>query len=131
MIECKVKINNYEYKVCIVRPDNDNLMFNDGKYHCGMTHFVPKEIYIANNLPADTMWNTLIHEVTHAYIDSYGLNQIKWDEEIVADFVGTYLINMGETLNRIATQLEKAKRRSDNAKRRTRKNRTRSEKNKI
>lgn len=106
MIKCKVKINNYEYKVCIVGPNNGNLMMPDEKYHCGTTHFLRKEIYIANNLPNETFLNVLTHELIHAYIDSYGMSQVGWNEEIVADFVGTYLPNMSETLCEIEKQLE-------------------------
>ena len=106
MKKCKVRINNYEYKVCIVGPDNDKLIYNDGKYHCGMTHFVQKEIYIANNLPNETFLNVLIHELIHAYIDSYGMSQVEWNEEIIADFVGTYLLNIYETLGEIQKQLD-------------------------
>lgn len=110
MKRSKVKINNYEYKVCIVGPNNDKLMMPDGKYHCGVTHYIENEIYIANNLPSETFINVLIHELTHAYIDSYGMSQVEWTEEIVADFVGTYLRNILETLGEIQKQLEREER---------------------
>lgn len=106
MTKIKVKINNYEYKVCIAGPNNDKLMMPDGKYHCGVTHYIEKEIWIANNLPSETFLNVLTHELTHAYVDSYGMSQVGWNEEIVADFVGTYLPNILETLGEIQKQLE-------------------------
>lgn len=129
MIECKVKINEYNYKVRVVGWNNSHLLMRDGEYHFGVTDYKEKVIWLANNLPEEAFINTLLHEVTHAYIDSYGMLQVKWDDEIVADFLSTHVISMGRTLESIANQMEKEERR--NAKRRTRKNRTRSEKNKI
>ena len=129
MIEVGRKINNYEYKIRIVKWNDRNLMMEDGKYHFGVTNFKDKEIYIANNLKAEAFMNTMIHELIHAYIDSYGLLQIKWDDEIVADFVSTYLENIGNTLEEISKKLEKGRKRY--GKRRTRANRKRGREDKV
>ena len=116
MIECRIKINNFNYKVRVVAPDNRNLLMEDGRYHFGVTEYREKEIYIANNLPAETFQNTLIHELTHAIIDAYGLLQIKWDDEVVADFVATYMFNMSEILDEVTKQLIEGERRKVNEK---------------
>ena len=49
----------------------------------------------------DSLKYTLYHEITHAYIESYGLLQVDWNDEIVADFVANYMIDI---LKRIAVK---------------------------
>lgn len=91
----------------VIEPDDDRLLMPDGHYHFGVTNFKEKEIYIANNLKDETMTNTLIHELTHAFIDSYGLLQVEWNDEIVADFVATYLENFVNILESISDNMQK------------------------
>lgn len=110
MIECSVKINNYEYKVKYLEEYDDRLMMEDEKYHCGITDFIKKEIYIREDLQEEVESSVLIHELVHAYIDSYGMLQVKWDDEIVADFVGAQMMNILESLEEIGLQKERQKR---------------------
>ena len=86
----KLKINNFEYKIYFVNYNDEHLDIGDNDYRSGMTYFKEKEIYIANNLKRDSYDYTLKHELTHAIIDSYGLLQIEWNDEIVADFMAIY-----------------------------------------
>jgi len=110
MIECEVKINNFDYKIKIVEPNNENLLMPDGNYHHGVTRFKKKEIYIMEDLPQATRDFTLRHELTHAFIDAYGLLQVDWDDEIVADFIGVYYPNITKALNEIYDKLNKKER---------------------
>ena len=104
-MECKVKINNIDYGIKVIDWDDERLRMPDGDYHFGVTNFKEKEIYIANNLKDETMTNTLIHELTHAFIDSYGLLQVEWNDEIVADFMGAHLENIVNTLQEISDEM--------------------------
>ena len=97
----EIKINNNIYKINFVESDNENLKIDDGEYHSGVTNFITKEIYIANNLKGNSLRYTLIHELTHAMIDSYGFMQIYWNDEIVADFMANYLNNIIDLSNKI------------------------------
>ena len=108
-MECKVKINNIDYGIKVIDWDDERLRMPDGDYHFGVTNFKEKEIYIANNLKDETMTNTLIHELTHAFIDSYGLLQVEWNDEIVADFMGAHLENIVNTLQEISDEMTKEK----------------------
>ena len=99
----KIKINNFEYKLYLVNWNNERLNVGDNDYRSGMTYFKEKEIYIANNLKKDSYNYTLKHELTHAIIDSYGLLQIEWNDEIVADFMAIY----SEILNELLGILDK------------------------
>lgn len=97
----ELKINNNTYKIFFVNPDDTRLQMEDGEYHFGITDFNKKEIYIANNLNKDTLRYTLIHELTHAVIDSYGFLQVEWNDEIVADFMGNYLLTILKLIEEI------------------------------
>ena len=85
-----IKINNFDYKIVFVKEKDDRLLINNS-YHSGITDFIKKEIYIQEDLPEKTLTYTLMHELTHAVIDSFGMLQVEWNDEIVADFVAIYL----------------------------------------
>jgi len=57
---------------------------------CGDTLFIKKKIYINSTMEDDLVYETIKHELVHAYLFSYGMGQIKFDEEVVCDFVSTY-----------------------------------------
>lgn len=86
----KLLINNFEYELLFVNWNDENLKVEDNDYRSGMTNFKEKRIYIANNLNKESLNYTLKHEITHAIIDSYGMLQIEWNDEIVADFMAIY-----------------------------------------
>lgn len=94
----KININNIDYIFKIVEWNDERLKMEDGDFHFGVTNFKDKEIYIANNLSEQTKRTTIIHEITHAFIDSFGMLQIDWNDEIVADFISAHLDNINEVL---------------------------------
>ena len=54
----------------------------------GVTHCDIQEIYLDRDLPIDRKRATLIHELTHCYIDNYITHDAKeYSEEDVADIV--------------------------------------------
>lgn len=101
-----VKIHNNMYKVFFVDSTCEKLIFND-EIRSGITYFTKKEIYIRNDLNSDSIRYTLYHEITHAYIDSYGFLQVDWNDEIVADFIANYMIDIFETITEITEELNK------------------------
>ena len=105
----EIKINNNNYKIYMLPPESVELKMEDGEYHSGVTDFRKKEIYIADDLNLDAARYTIIHEVTHAVIDSYGFIQVDGNDEIVADFVGNYYLNIAEILQKIQEMQEKRK----------------------
>lgn len=100
-----VKIHNNMYKVFFVDPTCKKLIFNDG-IRSGVTYFKKKEIYIRNDLNSDSLRYTLYHEITHAYIESYGFLQVDWNDEVVADFIANYMIDIFETIAEITEKLK-------------------------
>lgn len=96
-----IKINNNKYDIYFVKSDDDRLLMEDGEYHCGITNFIQKEIYIREGLCEDSLQYTLIHEITHAFIESYGFLQVCFNDEIVADFVANNAITILNIVNKI------------------------------
>lgn len=102
----EIKINNNTYKIFAVEPNDEKLKMEDGKYHSGVTDFYKKEIYINNNLNKDTARYTIIHELTHAIIDSCGFMQVDWNDEIVADFVANYFLTIYDIFDKAGDENE-------------------------
>jgi hypothetical protein len=48
------------------------------------------EIYLNKELPKAILNQVLIHEITHAFIFSFGFMQVDFDNEIVCDFLSSF-----------------------------------------
>ena len=103
----QVKIHNNIYNIHLINKNSKYLVMDDGEVHSGVTDFITKDIYIRNDLNDSSLKYTLYHEITHAYIESYGLLQIDWNDEIVADFVANYMIDILGTIDEIASKLRR------------------------
>lgn len=62
---------------------------NDGYYY-GQTRFPKQIILIDKDLSVERKRKTLIHELVHAFINSYGFNDYDFKEENVCYFFETY-----------------------------------------
>ena len=96
-----LQINNNCYKILFVKPKDKRLEIEENDYRNGMTDFVKKEIYINKKLKWNSLKYTIMHELTHAYLDSYGFLQVDFTDEIVADIFGNYFINIFNDYNKI------------------------------
>lgn len=103
----QVKIHNNIYNIHLINKNSKYLVMDDGEVHSGVTDFIAKDIYIRNDLNDSSLKYTLYHEITHAYIESYGLLQIDWNDEIVADFVANYMIDILGTIDEITSKLRR------------------------
>ena len=100
-----IELNENKYQIKIVNSNDENLLMEDGDYHFGVTDFNKKIIYIADNLSNSAFKYTLLHEITHAVIDSFGFLQVEWNDEIVADFMANYLTMITDKYNLIMEKL--------------------------
>lgn len=67
--------------------EEENIKSITPRYY-GVTHCDIQEIYLDKDLPTDRKKATLIHELTHCYIDSYITHiEQEYSEEDVADIV--------------------------------------------
>ena len=80
-------INGLWWNVTLVPWNNYNLINFNGKYTIGMTDTEYKTIYINNQLSEALFRKTLIHELAHAWLYSYGIVLDISTEEFVCDFV--------------------------------------------
>lgn len=89
----QVKINKFTYEVKF-EGDGDNVYLKEdsnGRMIFGLCQYGKNIIHIHKDLPIDRMRHTLIHELTHAYIEAYGLYHTSCEnDEGVCDFMGAY-----------------------------------------
>lgn len=90
----KVFIKNFEWEIIEVG-DEDKAFFNedDNLQLYGQTIYEKQLIKIYKDLPYIRKRETLIHELTHAFYDTYLSSQHikdKFDEEDICCFMGTY-----------------------------------------
>lgn len=77
--------------------NNDEDIKSTDTMYFGLTYHDQSIIYLDKDLPIDRKKKTLIHELTHCYIDCYITHQEKsYDEEMVCDIVSNsfYLIEL-------------------------------------
>ena len=108
----EIKINNNIYKIYFVDKNNKKLLIECEEYHSGVTYFKEKEIYIDKTLNQYSLKYTIIHELTHAYLDSYGFLQVDFTDEIIADLFGNYLFSIMRDYYKIKEEFEKKSQKS-------------------
>lgn len=90
-----VKFNNLEWEIHEAEKDDLVKRYKEDHsencdYVFGLTDYVTHDIYINNELLYPQKRKTLMHELTHAYLWSVGMCDIKsFSEEIVCDLVGS------------------------------------------
>lgn len=99
----QVKINNIPWDVSFIDSGDERLVLDET--NClGMTVFGNFQIFVQNDMPKAALRHTLIHELTHAFLFSYGIH-IPIDEEdteeAVCDFVGVYSPRINKLANKI------------------------------
>lgn len=86
----RLKIKNITWNVIFCdRPDpkDDDCI--------GLTTDGEHTIRISNKIEHETLDQTIIHELTHAYIYTYGFSQYdKYTDENLCDFMQTYIFDI-------------------------------------
>jgi len=97
----KFIINNLEWSVSFV------ISFDDasGTETLGETHYKDLEILILQNLDYQMRRRTVMHEVTHAFLFSYGLDSADYDEEFVCRFMESHAEQIIKTTDAILNSL--------------------------
>lgn len=89
-----IKIHGLEWAVNFVPYEHERLEM-DGVQCMGVTYFSDLEIYINQELDKTVMRQTVIHELVHAFMFSYGIhvehNNKEIADECVCDFCGAHL----------------------------------------
>ena len=80
--------------------EEENIKSKTPRYY-GVTYCDTQEIYLDKDLPTDRKKATLIHELTHCYIDNYITHDAKeYSEEDVADIVSNSYDIIHEIVNK-------------------------------
>ena len=87
-----VKINGLKWKVFFVKNDSPKLIDEtDGTAALGFTYFRECEIYIDKSLSKPLRRQTVIHELVHALLFSYGINAEGATAEEICDLISAHL----------------------------------------
>lgn len=97
----KIKINNYNWSVHFEEPDAE--IMNDDGYYIGLTLFHKLSIHIRKGLPEELTRSTVIHELVHAFLFTYGIKEDEYDEEKVCEFFGTHADQIMKLTDKIMT----------------------------
>lgn len=86
----KFSINDSIWEITEVAA-RDNLLLVDGDYNDGVTHFTSRQIAINRDLLPDQKRHVVLHELTHAWLESTQI-EIKeaYTEENLCEFMGLY-----------------------------------------
>ena len=100
----QVKINKFIYEVKF-EGDGESVHLKEdsnGKMVFGLCEYAKNIIHIHKDLPEDRMRHTIIHELTHAYIEAYGLYHTSCEnDEGVCDFMASYAEDIVNEADRI------------------------------
>lgn len=85
-----MRINGLSWRVQFVSPTHPMLLTPSLTYALGVCDKPTQTIYVNETLSQRKMKKVLIHELTHAFVFSYGESFLYNDEERLADFVSKY-----------------------------------------
>lgn len=101
----KVKISNLTYEI-VEETDGENVFCDaeiDGEQNqmrLGLTEFNTQKIYLYKNMSRERKKHVLKHELTHAFIDAFGLCFIDLTEDTVCEFVAVHSQEINNICNR-------------------------------
>ena len=84
-----IRVNNIDWQIIFTSNVND-LSTSSGNVTIGVTDNNTNTIYLYEKLRGKLLRKVLIHELTHAWIFSYGYYLTVEEEEFVCSFVDTY-----------------------------------------
>ena len=85
-----ININGKDWEIYLVSPDHPLLLMGNGKYAIGACDDPSKKIVISNELNNFYIRKVFCHELTHAAMYSYNIELTYEQEELLADIVATY-----------------------------------------
>lgn len=94
-----IKINGYRWKVELVDAEIEKMHPEPDSYNLGLTEYCEGVISIRKGINEIMMRSTVIHELVHAFLFSYGY-QVN-DEESMCNFFGSQGDRIMELTNKI------------------------------
>lgn len=84
----KIKIHNDIWKVKLVASDAKKMNPSENSFNFGLTEYLKLQINIRSGIPESVARPTIIHELTHAFLFSYG-NKVEGEEQM-CEFYGVH-----------------------------------------
>lgn len=81
------EVNGYKYEIVAVSKDNKHLKQEEEKIVFGITDFENQKIYINADVTNERFRKTIIHELTHTFIEVYGFSDRIFNDEEVCLFL--------------------------------------------
>lgn len=100
------QINGETWKISMVSPNHPKLQRLDGSYTIGVCDDNVKTIYVNYNLNDKYLQKVLCHEMTHAAMFSYNIDITLEQEELLADLIATYGMEIVEMTNVIFNRIK-------------------------
>jgi len=85
----EIKIHDYTWTVQMVQGDSEKMNPEPGLYRAGLTEYAEQIISIRVGMSRERTKATVIHELVHAFIDSFGYTADEMTEEQVCNFFGS------------------------------------------
>ena len=99
----KVKINDIEWDI-IFTNNTKELQRSDGSVTFGVTDVNILGIFIWSSLRGRMLRKVMVHELSHAFIFSYGYFLTLEEEEFLCSFIDTYAEDIIEYTDSILTE---------------------------
>ncbi|NCU41385.1 MAG: hypothetical protein EOM19_01510 [Candidatus Moranbacteria bacterium] len=102
----KFKIGNLSWTAEIVKSESAEL--KDGAL-LGICRIYEKRICITEDVDKELGNRLIIHELTHAFIETYKIKKTKYSEEDVCHLIEVHLQEIAKLSNQVTTALYKVK----------------------
>ena len=89
------------WRIFFVSAQHPMLLTNDGTYTLGVCDDNLKSIYISLGLSKYKLYKVLCHEIVHAAMFSYNINMSIEQEEMVADLIATFGVEILNNTDKI------------------------------
>lgn len=99
----KVRINDIEWNIVFTN-NTEELQRSDGSVTFGVTDVNLLEIFIWSSLRGRMLRKVMIHELSHAFIFSYGYFLTLEEEEFLCSFIDTYAEDIIEYTDNVLTK---------------------------
>lgn len=84
----EIKIHNYTWTVQVIPGDCKKMNPEPECYRAGLTEYAEQTISIRAGMSRERTRATVIHELVHAFIDSFGYTADEMGEEEICNFFG-------------------------------------------
>ena len=97
-----------DYSVAIIEEDDSkHVYYNEKEYQIGLFEPIEQNIYLYSKMTNGLKWQTLAHELTHAFLFIAGLQNVAMNEETICNFTANYHERITEIVNEYKDKAER------------------------